>query len=388
MSGLPSPAMPLKLVLTAQLFNHTCFRGSKVLLTLYALELGASPVVAGLLFAMYSVLPAFLSIYAGRVADGIGHRRPMLLGTCGLVAGLTLPFLWPSLVALFFSATIAGTCYIFYTVSIQSLVGSLGEGNERTRNYSLYALSASVTALTGPLIAGFGLEHLGGGATYLLLAALPLVTVLLLLSVRTPERRPPSGRASAAHRGAPGALLRHPPLRRILVMAGIVETGNELGNFLLPIYGTAVGLSPSQIGIVMAMLAIASFVVRAFVPRLSARAGEETVLAGCLAVAACACLALPFTERFVFVAAAAFGYGLGIGGGAPLSMSLVFGRSPQGRSGEAMGVRQMVNKGTEMVVPLVFGGVSTAFGMLPVFALVAALLGAGAVLMQRDARER
>ena len=75
--------MHLNLILLIQLFNHTCFRGSKVLITLFAIELGASPVIAGVLFSMYSVLPAFLSVYIGRFTDRVGFRVPMLVGTLG-----------------------------------------------------------------------------------------------------------------------------------------------------------------------------------------------------------------------------------------------------------------------------------------------------------------
>ena len=149
--------MTLRAVLFIQLFNHTCFRGSKVLLTLFAVELGASPMVAGMLFALYSLLPTLLSIYAGRLSDAAGYRLPMLLGTAGLTVGLLVPFFVPTLTALAFSATIAGSCYIFYTVSVQSLVGSLGGEDKRTYNYAMYSLAVSITALTGPLLAGFAL---------------------------------------------------------------------------------------------------------------------------------------------------------------------------------------------------------------------------------------
>ena len=113
---------------------------------------------------------------------------------------------------------------------------------------------------------------------------------------------------------------------------------------------------------------------------------EATVLAGCLVLAAVACILMPFFDTFLTVALVAFLFGLGIGGGAPLSMSLVFSRSPEARSGEAMGMRQTVNKGTEMVVPAAFGAISTTFGMMPLFWMVAALLGVGGWFMQRDAK--
>ena len=77
--------------------------------------------------------------------------------------------------------------------------------------------------------------------------------------------------------------------------------------------------------------------------------------------------------------------GTGLGCGSPLSMMLAYNRAPPGRSGEAMGLRQMVNKGTEILVPFVFGSLSTAFGMVPVFWLDAGLLAIAAALMRKDA---
>jgi MFS family permease len=78
--------------------------------------------------------------------------------------------------------------------------------------------------------------------------------------------------------------------------------------------------------------------------------------------------------------------GLGLGCGAPLSLVLAYNRAPSGRSGEAMGLRQTVNKGTEVLVPIIFGTLSTALGMLPVFWLDAVMLGVGGWLMHREAR--
>jgi hypothetical protein len=44
----------------------------------------------------------------------------------------------------------------------------------------------------------------------------------------------------------------------------------------------------------------------------------------------------------------------------------------------------MVNKATEMTMPLVFGMLGTALGMIPVFWLDAVLLAWGAALMRKD----
>ena len=134
----------------------------------------------------------------------------------------------------------------------------------------------------------------------------------------------------------------------------------------------------------MGALAAALFIVRALIPILVRRSSETAVLGASLMLAAVGCLVMPLTEAFPALLAAAFLLGLGTGCGAPLSMSLVFSRSPEGRSGEAMGLRQAVNKATEAVIPIVFGVFSTALGMLPVFWAVTAMLGIGTWMVRRD----
>jgi MFS family permease len=172
----------------------------------------------------------------------------------------------------------------------------------------------------------------------------------------------------------------------VLITAGIMETGNELVNFLLPIYGHSIGLSASQIGIVMGAYAMALLGVRAAMPTLVRLSSEERVLSGSLMVAASVCLAFPLAASFWPMFAMAFLLGLGLGSGGPLSMVLSYNRSPAGRAGEAIGLRQTVNKTAEVVMPLVYGWISTALGMLPVFWLGAALLGSASWLMHDDSR--
>jgi hypothetical protein len=53
-----------------------------------------------------------------------------------------------------------------------------------------------------------------------------------------------------------------------------------------------------------------------------------------------------------------------------------------------MGLRQSFNKLTEVLVPLVFGTLGSAFGLGPAFWMDALLLGGGALIMKADARER
>lgn len=379
--------MSFWLIMLVALMNHSTFKGSKVLVSLFAIDLGASPATIGVLYAMYSVFPVLLSVYAGKYSDRHGFRRPALIGSCGLLASLLLPFFVPALPALFVAASLAGMCHIFYVVAIQHLIGSIGEGADRTRNYSLFAICVGLTSLVGPLVSGFSIDGIGHRATYLLLAGFPAVAVLVLLLATSLRSRPlpperPAGRRRVID------LLGNAPLRRVLMATAFLETGMEAFNFLMPIYGHSIGLSASQIGIVMGAFALALMSVRTVMTALVRRSSEERVFSLSLILASAACIGFPLVSSFALVAAMSFVLGLGLGCGAPLSMTLSYNRAPAARTGEAIGLRQTVNKAIESTVPIIFGFMSTAFGAMPVYWLGALMLACGGWLMHADARRQ
>lgn len=385
---LPLTVPPVFRIILLSILAHTAYKGSKVLMSLSALELGANEFFVGLLFSTYALFPLLLSVYAGKISDRIGFRRPMLFGTIGLLAGLALPFLVFRLEALYVAAALIGFCYIFYTVAVQHLIGALADGIDRTKNYSWFSLGIGMTALLGPTSAGFLIDAVGHRATFAVMAALPVVPILLLglWSGWLPKttHTPATKAEKATHRV--GDLVRNQSLRRALITAGIIETALELYNLLLPIYGHSIGLSASEIGMILGAFGLALLIVRSVMPHLVKRLGEEQLLALSLVLATGVCLIFPFVTGFVTLIAISFVLGMGLGCGSPLSMMLAYNRAPAGRSGEAMGLRQMVNKGTEVLVPFVFGSLSTALGMVPVFWLDAVLLGIAATLMRRDAK--
>jgi MFS family permease len=374
-------------IVLLSVLTHTSFKGSKVLVSLYALELGASPLAIGALFSVYSLFPVVLSIYAGKLSDRYGYRLPMVFGAFGLGLGLLLPFLVPRLAALYFSAGMIGLCYIFYIVSVQHLVGSIGEGAARTRNYSLFSLGIGVTALIGPMIAGLSIDQAGHRGTYLLFALLPAIAGVLLFANRALFPPPPGARDGKSARRV-GDLLANRPLRRALMATAIVEAGLELFNFYLPIYAHGLGFSATQIGIIMAAFGAALLLVRVVMPHLAQRTSEERVLSASLLLGAATAVLFPLVESFALLLAIAFVLGLGLGCGSPLSMVLAYNRSPPGRSGEAIGLRQTANKITEVLVPLVFGSLGTALGIAPVFWMNALMLATGGWIMHRDAGSR
>jgi MFS family permease len=378
--------MSFYLVVALTVLNHIAYKGSKMLVSLYAIDFGATPFQVGVLFSLYSLFSLFIAVHAGRLSDRFGPRRLMLAGSCGLGGGLLLPFLWPHLALLYLSATVIGALYIFFTVSAQHLIGASGGGHARTRNFGLYSLGVGISSLIAPPLTGFAIDHIGFQATYGMLALLPAGPLAFLLFFH------PADRASAAakERGEQRAvdLLRNVSLRRALITAGIVETGGELYNFYMPIYGHSIGLSASRIGLIIGVYAVALLVARGVMAALVRRSSEETVLFGSLALTAATCVLFPFVADPLMLAGISFVFGLGLGCCGPLSMIITYNRAPDGRAGEAIGLRQSFNKFIEVALPLLAGSLGSVFGLGPVFWVNAMFLGGGAALMNADARQR
>jgi MFS family permease len=355
--------------------GHVSFVGARMTTTLFALELGASAFTAGLLLSLFAALPMLLSVWAGRLIDRVGPRRPLTGAFLALVAGNALPFAFPQLWILFISSTILGTAFMLIHIGMNSVFGAYGGPERRAMNFSWLALGFSFSGSAGPLVAGFAIEGLGHARAFLLLAVFP-VAALALLWARL-HRLPRPERAAQGRRTGIMDLLRTPALRRTFLVSALLAMGWDLYNFLIPLYGAQIGLAASTIGVVMATFAAATFVVRLAVPFLIRRTKSWVMIAAAMAISGTAYLLFPFVENVPALMALSFLLGLGLGCAQPVIMSLLYEASPPGRQGEVVGVRTLTLNASHTFIPLVSGALSAAVGMAPVFLLLAAGLLAG-----------
>ena len=355
---------------------NSAYKGARVLNTLYALELGATPLHIGLLLATYGVFPLLLAVTAGRLADRYGSRIPLIAGMIVSTLGAILPWFAPSLPLLFTAAAVTGFGFILGQVALQSLVGSLGEGKERTRNFNNYALIVAVADFTGPVLAGFSIDHLGHVSTYLVLTCLAstAVVTVFVLAKRVPRHRRPAPRPEGQRMSD---LFRNVDMRRVLIACAVVMTGIDLFQLYMPLYGHQVGLSASAIGMVLGAAAAATFVSRALLPLLVSRFSEEQTLLYSLFLTAAMFTLIPLFSSAIVLGLICFTLGLGMGLGQPLTVMLCYRYSPAGRGGESLGLRIAINNSMHVVVPSVFGAVGAAFGLAPVFWVSAGVIAAG-----------
>ena len=382
-----SPAAAAPRIRLPQLFSlvllwNSGYKGTRVLNTLYALALGAKPFDIGLLLATYGLFALVLAVYAGRFTDRYGVRIPVVGGVIASVAGIALPYFWPTLPAIFASAAITGTGFIFVQVGLQTLTGSLAGGAARTRNINLYALVVSTADFIGPVAAGFAIDHVGHVTSYLYLA---LLSSTALVGLAIFAKRFPGGSPHAAIKGGRRMidLMRVPDLKRVFIASAVVMTGLDLFQLYMPLYGHGIGLSASAIGLVLGAFAVAGFVTRAIMPLIVKRLGEEKTLTWSIVCSSAVFVLIPLVQNGYALGAISFALGLGMALGQPLSVILAYNYSPQGRAGETIGLRIAINNSMHVVVPTAFGGLGSLVGVAPVFLLSSAVLGIGAYLARR-----
>lgn len=370
-------------VIAVNFVSFFAIAAARVLFALHALHLGANPFHVGLLAAANQVFSMLFSIPAGALGDRYGARWLLVFGSvCGGI-GLLLPYFWPGLPALYAAAALCGIWGLLTVVLSQSLVGTLSPPERLTRNFTNFALAGSVSAFAAPLYIGYAVDALGHELASLALVPFALAALVLLAAG---GRLLPAGHKPSGPRHKLGALLADRELWWILAFSGAVQLCTDLFPFYLPIYGHALGLSASAIGLIVASASLAAFATRLVMEPLIARLGEQRLLALSLGLSALGFVLVPLFGSVGALAVVSFVFGIGLGVGQPLTSLLMFRNSPKGRSGEAMGLRIQANSILRVLAPSAFGGLAALAGLTSVFLATGALIGSAAGLIGWRAR--
>jgi predicted MFS family arabinose efflux permease len=376
------PALNLLALISMMVLSHITFTGNRVALTLFAIKLGATPVQVGLVMSLLALVPMLLSVHAGRWTDRIGVFKPTFIALIVLVAGALLPALHPSLNSLYCASVMIGSGFMTIHIAVNNAVGRASTPQNRTQAFSLLALGFSTSTVLGPVITGFTIDFAGHRITFLLLAAFSAMAMAVLyMTLRSaPARVPPAKSAESTH---VIDLLRHAPLRAVFIVSGLMSMAWDLFTFMVPIQGARIGLSASTIGLIMGAFGVGTFVVRLAMPWIARTFSEWRVLTGALALTAFIYLLFPLFTAVPVLLALAFVLGMGLGCALPMIMSLIHLTAPAGRTGEAVGVRSTLINASQTILPLFFGALGSAVGMVPVFWTLAAFIGGGGVFAGR-----
>jgi MFS family permease len=371
--------LSIRLLVVLTVLTHLSFAGGRVVLALSAIHYQASPFVVGVVMSLLTVIPMLFALRWGRWVDRVGVRVPMLSGVAAILLAMVLGWASPRLETLFAVSLLMGSGFFLYHIAAGQAAGLIGAPEDRVKNFSLLALAFSISGFLGPTAAGFAIDGIGHDDAMLLLSAGALVNVVVFATLKI---EPPRAAAPAAQgeKRRVADLLRIPGFRLVFIVSGVLSMAWDLFAFVTPIYGTQIGLSATTIGIILGAFGAAVLAVRFVLPLVARRVNEWRVLIAGMLLSGAALLAFPLIQGVPLLLALAFLLGVGLGGTQPLIMSLLYGKAPPGRGAEVLSIRTWLINLTHTGVPLAFGALGAALGMLPVFwAMGASLLVSGCV---------
>ena len=374
--------MTIYLVVLLSVLSQAGFSGSRVAVSLHALQLTSNQFAIGVVIALYSLCPMLLSIAIGKFADRVPPRLPVILGSVAMTAALALIPFYPGLAMLALAAFVLGLAHQVFSIPIEAIVGGIDGAKNRARNYAFITMGWSAANFFGPLIAGLSIDHIGQLQVYLVLAVLTAAPIPLLMWRPALLPQVAARHAESDARSSVLDLWRMPSVRTTIIAAGVVGSAQDLFQFYLPIYGHSIGLSASAIGTILGTVFVAAFVIRGLLPLLTRKISEATILTAAMLIAAIAFSLLPsFTSAYA-LGAIAFLLGLGVGCAQPMTMSLLYLLTPAGRIAESFGLQKTVRNATHLAVPIVFGSVGAMFGVATVFLSNSAILVGSGILLR------
>lgn len=380
--------MNLILVVLLAGLSTTSVFGSRVVTSLTAIHLGATPAVVGAIMSLYFLVPMVLGLLMGRLVDRAGVALPMALVACLLAAGNVLPAAFPSLWALAISAACIGTAFVGAMIALSSAAAFVGGPQDRAANFSWFTIGTGLGVGLGPLLTGFAIDGLGDRAASLSLCVWP-AAVLVLLAAKW-RHLPTVTSVTSVPASARGpklswtSLFSDRRLRAVLVGSVMCPAGYEVFLFVIPVNGTRIGMSASTIGSVLGVSAAAIFLVRMATPFLVRRMHEWTIMmVVLLGIGASYLMLVVFTQSWaIFLVGAVMGIVQGVG--QPVIMSMYFTASPAGRQGEAAGVRGILQNACSAFSPVFIGGLGTILGLGPVLVAAAAVYAWGGWFSRRQ----
>ena len=369
-----APVMSVWKVVFFSVFLHMAYGSMRVTASLDALANGFGAFQVGVLMSLLALFPTLLAMPGGRWIDRAGGRKPIVLSSALLLAAAAAGVLFPAgsfgLAPLYAVVVLDGIGFLFLQMATLEIVGKVSRPEVRTSSFAVLALGFATSGLVNPVIAGYAIDLAGFRAAYgisVLYVAMGFALFLLFRSVI-----PASWWTGPKKRGKKGAfdLMRLPSVRNVILVSALVSMAWELENFMFPVYGHAIGLTA----------------VRLLIPVMTRWFSEWQFLVLVLALGGASYLVFPFFSTLPPLLAVAFVLGLGLGASQPNVMSLLHRVTPEGRVGEALGVRTMFRNAAHTVLPVGFGAITAAIGVFWIFMFQGALmLGASALVHFREA---
>ncbi len=272
------------------------------LMPLYAATFGASPLVIGLLGAIYPIMQFVGAPVMGRLSDRYGRKPILLISQLGTFIGFIMLGLAQSLPILFLARALDGLSGANVSTAQAVITDSTNERN-RTQGLGLLGAAFGLGFVVGPVIAFIALAMTKNDyrAPAFVAAGFSLLSILLtyfwLKETHGPEKRGTDEAKSALSITALFQALKHPAVGALLLLIFFQQIA--FGGFeqLLTLFTLGrLGLNASGNAILFVFVGVIVVAVQGgYVGKWSRKYGDRRVIFAGLALLAMGLLLIAFT---------------------------------------------------------------------------------------------
>lgn len=366
-------------VYAPSLFSAIAQNAVQILLPLYALDVGGGAALAAAVVGLRGAGTMLGDVPAGVLVARIGDKGVMLAGLLAVLASTIAASVTDATPLLAFASLGFGGGVGVWLLARMSFITEAVRPHQRGRVISVLAGLQRAGALAGPLAAGAGAEAFGFSAAFAGAAALLVVSLALVIACapagRPALRHPGSARLTQVVRGHARTFA---TAGSVMVILSFLRAGRLL---MIPLVGTSLGLSTTEIGLAFSLSAAIDMVM--FYPAgiMLDQLGRKWALAPALLLLGAGVAALPFAAGFFSFVAAALLAGLGNGFGTGIFMTLGGDFSPEQGRGEFLGVWRLVGDTGAAVGPFAMGAVAQWASLAAAGAATGALALAGVAVL-------
>jgi MFS family permease len=373
-------------------FGNTVNNVITVILPLWAIHLGASPLMIGLILGARHLLTMVFSIHGGALMDRLGTRRVLVwFGAIGAVTPFLFPVM-PWLWAVIALQMLGGISSSLAWMGAQALVGQIMRGSPLYAGRLSFVLR--IGHLAAPLAAGISWDVFGPWGGFTVLGLWGLGVLLASLALPKPKESENRTKLSAADlmprlSDYAGALrMMAVPAIALVVMASTMRmSGQGIHGSFYVVYLEGIDLTGTLIGAILSVGSLTGFVGTISVVPLLRRFSGHWLLIGAVAGGVLAVTVTPLLGGiFMALLAVSAIRGGFMGLAQPLMISILAGASGRDQ-GKGVGIRTTANRLVSFAVPIIMGGVVELVGLENSFYLVGgvlmALSAAVAVYVQR-----
>ena len=319
----------------------------------YAERFGASGLEVGLLFASFSLAQLVFAPLLGRLSDRIGRKPVIMISLLGTAVGSFVTGAAGALWVLFLGRILDGASGASVAVA-QGAVTDLAPLSERPRLWGLLGAAFGVGFVVGPALGG--LASLGGEHIPFFVAGTVALINAIVAWRRLPETRPADVRQAArdAAKSDTKAKVRLWGLAvagfsAIVAFSGFEATFSLLAGDRFRL--TEGGIAAIFVGVGVVLVAVQGGLIRP----INAKLGTQRSLQVGLVLNSAGLIVLSAAENWTLLIVALALLTVGQGLVTPNLSSLVSGRVPDHRRGEALGFQQGVNAFGRVAGPAIAG---------------------------------